>query len=439
MKTSSRVIHQDDVTNEVPAHSVCELYDSKTPQPTARIVEHRCGMQGVRVGEASNPGPPRRLILRPVEGREVVQRINPSQTDATVRDTDCEIIDEVLDGVQEGPRARDARRSRRRARSDSESEGPLVHRNRFSVLNSDSDDAPLARLGIQSPEGGTTVPASSPPAVTVTEEPVHREFDMTLQDSDTESVGTTQLVDHCRNSNQGNRRLQLQWSERVSQTIHREIRAAAGIVDNLGRRIGSVLLEGRIPRLVRQQRWSPFNVPLFWDAASLAPSSPVLEWIMASASRISRPIEFHEGQVAPQEAARIGWLALREVMRSWGIVSREGLTQWLQSEGFQAVQPGNHIGARAQEVLLGRACSEDARVALLESVYVALVLHTGREIRVEPALAGNRSTTTGQCPGRMGTIGRSRFARRVAQPGGDVEELPSFPPGQDERSVSLSL
>ena len=32
------------------------------------------------------------------------------------------------------------------------------------------------------------------------------------------------------------------------------------------------------------------------------------------------------------------------------------------------------------------ACSEDARVALLESVFVALVLHTGREIRVEPAL-----------------------------------------------------
>ena len=53
---------------------------------------------------------------------------------------------------------------------------------------------------------------------------------------------------------------------------------------------------------------------------------------MATTSRISRPIEFHEGQVAPQEAARIGWLALREVMRSWCIVSREGLTQWLRRE-----------------------------------------------------------------------------------------------------------
>ena len=154
MKTSSRVTHQDDVEIEIPAQSACELCDSKTPQPIARIVEHRCGMQGVRVGEASNPGPPRRLILRPVEGREVVQRIDPTQTDATVRDSDCEVMDEVLYVVQEGPRAMDARRSRRRARSDSESEGPLVHRNRFSVLSSDSDDAPLARLGIQSRRAG---------------------------------------------------------------------------------------------------------------------------------------------------------------------------------------------------------------------------------------------------------------------------------------------
>ena len=89
------------------------------------------------------------------------------------------------------------------------------------MLSSDSDDAPLARLGIESPEVGTTVPASSaavaenmgefrPPAVTVTEEPVHREFDMTVQDLDTESVGTPQPVDHERNSVQGNWRLQLQ-------------------------------------------------------------------------------------------------------------------------------------------------------------------------------------------------------------------------------------
>ena len=56
-----------------------------------------------------------------------------------------------------------------------------VHWSTATGLSSDSDDTPLARLGIQSPEGGTTVRPSEylgefrSPAVTVTEEPVHRE------------------------------------------------------------------------------------------------------------------------------------------------------------------------------------------------------------------------------------------------------------------------
>ena len=34
------------------------------------------------------------------------QRIDPSQTDAKVRDSDCEVRDEFLDGVQEGQRSK---------------------------------------------------------------------------------------------------------------------------------------------------------------------------------------------------------------------------------------------------------------------------------------------------------------------------------------------
>ena len=156
----------------------------------ARIVEHRCGMQGVRVGEASNPGPPRRF-----EGGRWFRGSTQAKQMQQFWTVIVKSWTRFWMGCK-GPRAMDARRSRRRARSESESEGPLVHRNRFSVLSSDWDDAPVARLGIQSPEGGTTVPASSgavaeylcgfrDPTVTVTEEPVHREFDW-----DTESVGT---------------------------------------------------------------------------------------------------------------------------------------------------------------------------------------------------------------------------------------------------------
>ena len=77
-----------------------------------------------------------------------------------------------------------------------------------------------------------------------------------------------------------------------------------------------------------------------------------------------------------------GMFALRQVFRSWGITCREQFTEWLRREGFQATLPGNHIGARTQEALLSRACVEDARVALLESVFVAMVLHVGRQSRV---------------------------------------------------------
>ena len=44
-------------------------------------------------------------------------------------------------------------------------------------------------------------------------------------------------------------------------------KSSIGNFDKLGRRIGAVPLEGRIPRIVRQQRWSPLMVPLFSVAA----------------------------------------------------------------------------------------------------------------------------------------------------------------------------
>ena len=93
----------------------------------------------------------------------------------------------------------------------------------------------------------------------------------------------------------------------MSQVTHREVRAASNMVEHLGRRIGSVPLEGDIPRIVRHQRWSPLNVPLFWAAASNSPSCPVLEWIIATASQITQPLHFHEGRyIRRKQHARDG-------------------------------------------------------------------------------------------------------------------------------------
>ena len=61
-------------------------------------------------------------------------------------------------------------------------------------------------------------------------------------------------------------------------------------------------------------------------------------------------INFHDGMINPVDAVR-GWDSLRAMMRSWGVFHRADLTQWLRGHGFAAVQPGNHISARAQEFL----------------------------------------------------------------------------------------
>ena len=102
---------------------------------------------------------------------------------------------------------------------------------------------------------------------------------------------------------------------------------------------------------------------------------------MAAASQITQPLQFHEGQINPREGARVGWFALRQALRSWRFALREHLTA-VGREGFQATLPGKHISARAQEALLSRARAGDARVALLESVFVAMVLHVGRQSSV---------------------------------------------------------
>ena len=64
------------------------------------------------------------------------------------------------------------------------------------------------------------------------------------------------------------------------QMLHRQARAAQILIQELSRRVGSVPGGSSIPRIVREQRWSPVNVPLMWAAAGQDPSTPVLDWLI---------------------------------------------------------------------------------------------------------------------------------------------------------------
>ena len=190
------------------------------------------------------------------------------------------------------------------------------------------------------------------------------EYDLTREDSDTsehDKVATQVGVQ--------TRRLRLVWSQEENlprSQWHQEVRVAEGVIRELAARIGSVPHQGSLSRAVRQQRWSPLNVPIMWAAAGSSASTPVVDWLAQILSSIREPINFHENHLSVSEAVRIGWSAIRGVFRSWGISAREDLTSWLQSHGFPATQAGNHISARAQEYLLTEACNFDVRVALFE-------------------------------------------------------------------------
>ena len=76
------------------------------------------------------------------------------------------------------------------------------------------------------------------------------------------------------------------------------------------------------------------------------------------------------------------WQSLRNVFREWRIASEGDLTLWFRANGFPGAQVGNHISARVQEHIFTEATARDAGVALLESVYVVLTLHRGRQMGV---------------------------------------------------------
>ena len=53
--------------------------------------------------------------------------------------------------------------------------------------------------------------------------------------------------------------------------------------------------------------------------------------------------------MAGEAAVHAGWDALQEAMSSWGIQSREDLSEWIHNQGFVQPRWGAHFCARAQE------------------------------------------------------------------------------------------
>ena len=117
------------------------------------------------------------------------------------------------------------------------------------------------------------------------------------------------------------------------------------------------------------------------------------------------------------DAARTAWVALRGAMRSWGVASSDDLSAWLAQQGFPRAAVGTHFSRRAQERILRRACTHDARCSGLEAAYVHATLFLCRcDAAARSGAAGglHGGTTRG---GAAGGVATARLQSDATQSG----------------------
>ena len=294
------------------------------PDVVPRVILHQCGFQGCRVGEASNPGPvvtrqgrrsqafhdtqvdvssDEEPLVRPNTGRDVIARVEESTagvcTDTIVDDLERDLTEQhSMPGfLRVGPPTAVANRfSSLVGESDNEfndvvpptmpasdnavremlarSATPVVHiadidSDNLSDTATDPDNVPVVvqprrrrRLVlVPQPSGGTQQSVQDLPHSTAIDSPDSHDNRLRRVRQALQPQGIPSEVV------QGG----------TPQMLHRQARAAQIFIQELSRRVGSVPGGSSIPRIVREQRWSPLNVPLMWAAAGQDPSTPVLD------------------------------------------------------------------------------------------------------------------------------------------------------------------
>ena len=161
--------------------------------------------------------------------------------------------------------------------------------------------------------------------------------------------------------------------ERRLDARHRQIRDAENFIRDVSRRVGPIDVADGVPRVLRRQQWSPFYVPLMWAAAEGDRQCALLEWMISLARTL--PLLDINGQViTSEEALTVGWEVLHNAMRSWGVNSREDLSEWIHNQGYPRPRWGAHFSGRVQERIMNMAIARDVRGVGLESVFVQLIM-----------------------------------------------------------------
>ena len=162
------------------------------------------------------------------------------------------------------------------------------------------------------------------------------------------------------------------------QRERREVHAASQFIRTVAARVGFVDEGGTVPRQLRHQQSSAFNLPLMWAAASGNADCHLMHWLEARAERLP-PMRVGDEQVSGRATVCTSWEVLRNTLQSWGITSREHLAEWIHNQGFRRPRWGAHFSGRAQETILNRAVAMDARGVGLEVALVNIVLDACRQ------------------------------------------------------------
>ena len=159
--------------------------------------------------------------------------------------------------------------------------------------------------------------------------------------------------------------------------------AMASAIHEAADRVGHVASGGDAPLWLQNFQCARLLGALLWDAAGPdAADKPALKWFLSVAANIEVPLVFNEFSLAAADAVKEGFAALRDAMRSWGVMDEEGLADRLRSRRRRA-RVGKALGAAAVRETVLDAVQFDARVALLDEVVRQLVLAFGR--RAAPA------------------------------------------------------
>ena len=200
---------------------------------------------------------------------------------------------------------------------------------------------------------------------------------------------------------------------RQMQRERREVHAASQFIRTVAARVGFVDEGGTVPRLLRHQQWSAFNVPLMWAAASGDADCHLLQWLEARAERLP-PMRVGDEQISGCATVRTSWEVLRNSLQSWGITSREHLAEWIHNQGFRSTPVGSPLqwqGARKDSEWSSRHGRQRSwfgggiREHRLGCVQTRT---TGRE-----AVAGREPSCRFEatcCSDVVGILGRSEFA-----------------------------